>query len=142
MGSEVEVDLAALKCWVDEFVQNVQRPSCVLLVGAMGAGKTQFVKFFIEALKGEVPASPTFAIHHRYQTDLGDVDHVDLYRLEDEADLESVGFWDLFAQQQGLLLVEWAELLNFKSYPKHWERHLIELTAVSETHRKLSYRKL
>ena len=49
-------------------------------------------------------------------------DHLDLYRLESEDDLESTGFWDLFSEEKGLILIEWAERLNPAYLPTNWFR--------------------
>ena len=98
----------------------------ILLEGPMGAGKTQFTRYFIEALGSTETASPSFAIHHRYQTRKGNVDHFDLFRLENEEDLESTGFWDLFLDSNGLMIVEWADRLNDlglqEQLPKQWRK--------------------
>src|SRR4051794_6452963 len=91
--------------WAKTFVSQLKRPCAVLLAGEMGAGKTQFVRWFLEELGTSDVASPTFAIHNEYQTKTGIVDHVDLYRVQSDADLEAAGFWDLFLQEQGLVFV-------------------------------------
>jgi tRNA threonylcarbamoyladenosine biosynthesis protein TsaE len=83
----------------------------IALVGPVGAGKTLFVRGLAEGLgvdPGEV-ASPTFAIasEHRGAGGLRFA-HVDLYRIEREAELESVGLRDLFAPGV-VLAVEWAD---------------------------------
>lgn len=99
----------------------------VLLDGPMGAGKTQFTKFLIEALGGGDEAnSPSFAIHNRYESiqgrGVGPVDHLDLFRLESEEDLESTGFWDFFREKQGIVIVEWAERLRELGLASHLPR--------------------
>ena len=84
----------------------------ILLSGPMGAGKTTFVREFTRALGSEDEASsPTYALHHRYVTAQGPVDHFDLFRLEDAEALESAGFWDLLADSS-LALIEWPERLG------------------------------
>ena len=68
----------------------------VCLNGQPGAGKTHFVKGVLAALgyRGEV-TSPTFAVCHRYEKGLPfPVLHYDLYRITDEDDLYSVGFFE------------------------------------------------
>lgn len=108
--------------WIKSFIPELKRPCVVLLSGDLGAGKTQFVRWFLEDLGVGETASPTFAIHHRY----GDVDHVDLYRVESDADLEASGFWDLFAAP-GLVFVEWADRLPEDVWPANWRRVFIRL---------------
>lgn len=113
--------------WIKSFVAELKRPCAVLLSGPLGAGKTQFVRWFLEELGVRDTASPTFAIHHRYTSAVGAVDHVDLYRIQGDADLEASGFWDLFAQDDGLVFVEWADRLPESAWPGGWRRIHIAL---------------
>ena len=118
--------------WIKTFTQELKRPCVVLLNGTLGSGKTQFVRWFLENLGVKDTASPTFAIHHRYQAQGGAVDHVDLYRIENDADLEASGFWDLFTQQQAIVFVEWADRLPNSVWPKSWRRIEITLAKPSD----------
>ena len=84
------------------------------LVGALGTGKTLFVRGLAEAL-GVDPAqvaSPTFTIANLYETSTSapaaGLVHVDLYRVESEAALEAAGFVDLL-DPGAVVAVEWAE---------------------------------
>ena len=107
--------------WVRGFLPELKRPCLVLLSGDLGAGKTQMVRWFLEELGVNAVASPTFAIHHQYAGAHGArIDHVDLYRVQNDADLEGSGFWDLLSQPNGLLFVEWADRLPDSVWPKSW----------------------
>lgn len=81
------------------------------LVGALGAGKTVFVKGLAEGL-GLDPArvsSPTFAIVNEYSDgDRTRLAHVDLYRLERSDELDDVGFLDLL-EPDAVVAVEWGD---------------------------------
>lgn len=99
----------------------------LLLEGPMGAGKTQFVRFLVEALRGQKVSSPTFAIHNQYESARGSIDHVDLYRIESESELEATGFWDLFAKPEGLIIVEWSDRLDPSIWPPNWRRLRLKL---------------
>ncbi|MGE0526741.1 MAG: tRNA (adenosine(37)-N6)-threonylcarbamoyltransferase complex ATPase subunit type 1 TsaE [Bdellovibrionales bacterium] len=112
----------ATQAWAQTYLSRLRRPCVVCLEGEMGAGKTQLVRWFLEALGAHDATSPTFAIHHEYPTPTGPIDHVDLYRVESDADLESTGFWDLFLQPQGLVFVEWANRLPETVWPALWSR--------------------
>lgn len=92
----------------------------VLLTGPMGAGKTTAVSHLVRILGGEHAQSPTFSIHQVYKLPKLDVDHIDLYRLKSEADLESTGFWDIFSRRAGLVLIEWGDRLQRESLPHDW----------------------
>jgi len=82
------------------------------LVGPLGAGKTVFVKGLAEGLgiDSRVVSSPTFVIAQQYPIPTGPetLHHVDLYRLESAAELDSIGFDDMLAGGQ-VLAVEWAD---------------------------------
>ena len=83
----------------------------VLLIGNLGAGKTTLTKGIVEG-RGVVSAdevsSPTFTLVHQYGGGANAVHHVDLYRLDEAREVESLGLEDLFAAG-GLVLLEWAE---------------------------------
>ena len=115
------------RAWAKSFVKEFHRPCVVMLSGTLGAGKTQFVRWFLEELGVKNATSPTFAIHQEHESPSGSIDHVDLYRLENDADLESTGFWDLLRNPQALLLVEWADRLPDDVWPKTWTRLKIHL---------------
>ncbi|MCX7979254.1 MAG: tRNA (adenosine(37)-N6)-threonylcarbamoyltransferase complex ATPase subunit type 1 TsaE, partial [Bdellovibrionaceae bacterium] len=107
----------------------------VLLSGEVGAGKTELVKCVLRLLESSETASPSFAIHHCYSTREGTVDHVDLYRLETEDELESTGFWDLFSAPQGLILVEWPERVAEKHWPLQWAKLRVRIEKESDKER-------
>jgi tRNA threonylcarbamoyladenosine biosynthesis protein TsaE len=90
-----------------------ERGALVALIGPLGAGKTLFVKGLAEGL-GLDPArvaSPTFVIASEYVAPEGRrLAHVDLYRLQSEAELEAVGFLDLLAPG-AIVAVEWGDRL-------------------------------
>ena len=97
-----------------------QKRQVVFLSGEVGAGKTTFVSEFLRAHGAEDVQSPTFALHNVYETAIGEVDHLDLYRLEGEEELEGMGFWDLFAKSRGLIFIEWPERLPEQAIPQKW----------------------
>lgn len=105
-----------------------QLPHALLLLsGDLGAGKTTFTSQLGNYFRLKEISSPTFALHHCYESNEIEVHHWDLYRLEDQDDLESSGFWDQFAyekqlisEKKRLVIVEWPERLNQEDLPLHW----------------------
>lgn len=82
---------------------------CVALRGALGAGKTVLVKGIAEGLGvTDHVTSPTFTFVNEYGAGGRRLTHVDLYRIESEDDLESIGWSDVVLEAD-VLAVEWAE---------------------------------
>ena len=87
-------------------------PKLVVLRGEVGAGKTTLVKGIAAALGAageEDVTSPTFTLVHEYAGPKVRLYHLDLYRLETERELESLGIDEMAAQPDALVLVEWGE---------------------------------
>ncbi len=87
-------------------------PRVVVLRGEVGAGKTTLVKGIAEALgaatEDEV-TSPTFTLLHEYRGPKVTVYHLDLYRLEEEAQIAVLGLEEMAGEEGALVLVEWGE---------------------------------
>ena len=86
------------------------------LSGPLSAGKTTLVRGLLAALghTGEVP-SPSFAIVQPYEALDPPVWHVDLYRIENVADLHELGLEDI--RRDGVLIVEWPEHAGSGTWP-------------------------
>jgi len=81
----------------------------VLLIGNLGAGKTTLAKGIADGLGAASPdevSSPTFTLIHEHGN--GRVYHVDLYRLDGERDVATLGLEELF-DRDALVLIEWGE---------------------------------
>jgi tRNA threonylcarbamoyladenosine biosynthesis protein TsaE len=81
----------------------------VLLIGNLGAGKTTLAKGIVDGLGVAAPeevSSPTFTLIHEYGG--GRVYHVDLYRLDEEREVATLGLDEIF-ERDGLVLIEWGE---------------------------------
>jgi tRNA threonylcarbamoyladenosine biosynthesis protein TsaE len=108
-------------------------PHLLLLSGDLGVGKTTLVKGVAQALDAAEPdevTSPTFTLIHEYDGSRQSMPvklyHLDVYRLESERQLETLGLDDLLSDD-ALILVEWGE--KFKSIRK---RATGEIVIVSE----------
>jgi tRNA threonylcarbamoyladenosine biosynthesis protein TsaE len=80
-----------------------------LLHGPLGAGKTALVQATVAALGFTgVVSSPTFTLINEYRGGRLPAYHVDLYRLDDEAEMLALGL-DEYLEAGGICLIEWAE---------------------------------
>jgi tRNA threonylcarbamoyladenosine biosynthesis protein TsaE len=82
----------------------------VLLIGNLGAGKTTLTKGIVEGrgvAVADAVSSPTFTLVHQYGEERP-VFHIDLYRLDEARQVESLGLDELF-RSGALVLLEWAE---------------------------------
>ncbi len=105
-----------------KLVRLLKPPQLLLLQGELGTGKTTLVKGIAQALDAAEPdevTSPTFTLLHEYE---GTRDgkpvklyHLDVYRLEGERQLETLGLDELLTSD-ALVFIEWGE--KFKSIRK------------------------
>ncbi len=105
-----------------KLVDLLKPPQFLLLGGELGTGKTTLVKGIAQALDAAEPdevTSPTFTLIHEFDgTRKGKpvkLYHLDVYRLESERQLETLGLDDLLTPD-ALVVVEWGE--KFKSIRK------------------------
>ena len=103
-----------------ELAKFLDPPKVLLLRGDLGAGKTTLVKGIAAALGAAEPeevTSPTFTLIHEYagrsveHANLGEailLYHLDLYRIENQRQLDTLGMEELMTPQS-VLLIEWGE---------------------------------
>jgi tRNA threonylcarbamoyladenosine biosynthesis protein TsaE len=103
-------------------------------MGELGAGKTTITKGIVEEVaeisRDEV-TSPTFTLVHEYTPFLL---HLDLYRLETEPEVLSIGFTDLL-DRDALLLIEWGERFPALIPREHYEVRITADSASPDTRR-------
>ncbi|HEY4010846.1 MAG TPA: tRNA (adenosine(37)-N6)-threonylcarbamoyltransferase complex ATPase subunit type 1 TsaE [Acidobacteriaceae bacterium] len=96
----------------ETITELLRAPKLVLLRGDLGAGKTTLVKGIVSSLGAAEPddvASPTFTLVHEYRGRNLTVYHLDLYRLEHDSQLETLGLSEILERADALVLVEWGE---------------------------------
>ena len=95
-----------------ELAPTLRNLRVVILHGDLGAGKTTLVKGIAEALQAasqDDVTSPTFTLIHEYRGPEVTLYHVDLYRIDTERELETLGLDELLAEDGNLVLLEWGE---------------------------------
>jgi tRNA threonylcarbamoyladenosine biosynthesis protein TsaE len=112
-------------------------PRMLILRGDLGAGKTTLVKGIAAALGAAEPdevTSPTFNLVHEYTGSLNGKPvkllHLDLYRLDAERQLDSLGIEEM-QTPDALILVEWGE--KFKSIRKQADGEIVVTSTGGDT---------
>lgn len=130
------------KCLADteriasEIAGHLKKGSFLALYGEMGAGKTTFVRGLVKSLIPEcldLVHSPTFAIVNEYAGRELTIYHFDLYRIKNEEDLYSTGFYDY--PDDCIIVTEWSELFE-NAIPKNAVRVKIEI--INDTERRIT----
>jgi tRNA threonylcarbamoyladenosine biosynthesis protein TsaE len=124
-----------------QIAKLLHAPKFLILRGDLGAGKTTLVKGIAEALDAAAPdevTSPTFTLIHEYEGTQGSdghktpvkLYHLDLYRIEGERQLDTLGI-DELAAPDSIVLVEWGE--KFPSVVKRSQGEIVMLSAGGDT---------
>ena len=80
----------------------------IAMRGEMGVGKTVFTRGFASQLGIVGIKSPTYTIVNEHRGYGVKLYHFDLYRIADEDDLESIGYYE-YVEGDGYSVVEWSE---------------------------------
>ena len=114
-------------------------PKLVLLRGNLGAGKTTLVKGIVEGFQAasqEDVTSPTFTLIHEYRSASVEIYHIDLYRVDTQRELETLGIDDLFGPRS-LIIIEWGE--KFERFRKERDVEIaIERTGENQRRIKIT----
>lgn len=95
-------------------------PRFIALYGDLGVGKTAFVRGFTSVFAESARVkSPTFALVNEYKGAGISVFHFDMYRINDEDELYSIGFYD-YQDRNGICLVEWSENIEYALPDKYF----------------------
>ena len=109
--------------------EDATLPRFIAMYGDLGVGKTAFVRGFASILaKGSAVRSPTFALVNEYGDKKCPVYHFDMYRITDEDDLYSTGFYD-YLTGRGICIAEWCENIPY-ALPDRYFKVSIEKTSV------------
>ena len=119
-----------------ELASLLTPPKLVLLRGDLGAGKTTLVKGIAQAFNAaseDDVTSPTFTLIHEYRGPQAVLYHIDLYRVDTQRELETLGLDDLIGERS-ILLIEWGE-----KFPRFQRERDVEiaLERTGENQRKI-----
>lgn len=98
--------------YAKEVADKVKPGDIICLDGDLGVGKTVFAQGFAKALGIEEPiTSPTFTIMNIYEGGRLPLYHYDVYRIEDESEMDELGYEEYF-YGKGVTLIEWASQIK------------------------------
>ena len=103
-----------------DFAKVLKKGDIVCLYGDLGSGKTTFVQGLAEGLgiKQRI-ISPTFIIVRNYKIRINDKGlmindfyHIDLYRINNDKDIEGLGIEEIINDKNNIIVIEWAEKME------------------------------
>jgi tRNA threonylcarbamoyladenosine biosynthesis protein TsaE len=125
---------------VAELVKNDKTlPSFIALYGDLGVGKTAFVRGFTKLFSpNALVRSPTFALVNEYPSkESRRVFHFDMYRITDEDDLYSIGYYD-YLDDGSICLVEWSENIPYAIPDEHIKVEIAKTNLDTPDERKIT----
>ena len=117
----------------EQIGENLKGTEVILLSGDLGAGKTIFAKGIAAGLDIDdvhQVSSPSYTLVNIYSAKFP-IYHIDLYRLENETEIDDLGWEDFL--DQGVIIVEWANKLKFDL-----EAIRVEIEVAGDQKRKIS----
>lgn len=119
-----------------ELAKKLKSGDFVAYFGGLGMGKTAFTRGLATVLcKGARVTSPTFALVNEYDGNLP-IFHFDMYRITDEEDLYSTGFYE-YCERYGIVAAEWCENIPY-ALPD--DRYEVIFERLSENERRITVR--
>lgn len=135
MKSQISNNYLQTQKIAEDFAKTLKGGEIVCLYGDLGAGKTTFTQGLARGLgvKNRI-ISPTFIIVRKYNIKNSNLSqnvkvfyHIDLYRVEDEKELDNLGMDEILADKNAVVVIEWAEKLGKKMPEKRVDIYLDNL---------------
>ncbi len=102
--------LPQLSDFIKEFIPYLEKNKIFLLYGEMGVGKTTFIQETLREIGIlELSGSPTYSLINTYSNQkLGEINHLDLYRLKTIDEAYDIGLEELF-DNNAICFIEWPQ---------------------------------
>ncbi len=115
-------DLEDCRLFAKQVADHATVPLAIALSGTLGAGKTQWTRFFAIELgaQPETISSPTFMLVHEYNSQ-PPIYHLDAYRIGDEDEMLELGIEEMM-DADAITIVEWAD-----RFPKLLPRNTLRI---------------
>ncbi len=118
-----------------EFIIENSDFKLILFEGEIGSGKTTLIKKICQSFHVEdTVSSPTFPVLNIYDSNVGNIFHADLYRVENIKDLNELGFFDIL-NLDNWIFIEWPNKFK-KIFEKNFT--IVKIDKMSENKRKLT----
>jgi len=118
-----------------EFIIENSDFKLILFEGEIGSGKTTLIKKICQNMRVEdTVSSPTFPVLNIYNSDVGNIFHADLYRVENIKDLNELGFFDIL-NLDNWVFIEWPNKFK-KIFDENFT--IVKIDKMSENERKLT----
>ena len=115
-----------------------------LLSGELGAGKTTFIRFFIYSIfarnlikKPNSIKSPSFPIMINYHMKNFEVFHYDLYRLNNENEIQELNIIENL--KENITLIEWPQMIINSSQIDNYFFINLKITTLNERMLEISH---
>ena len=137
---EIQCDLNELKIFAKVLAKNSNQGDIFLLEGDLGVGKTTFSRFLIDSIfnkfnlkNPDFIKSPTFPIMLSYPLQNYEINHYDLYRVNNLFDLSEIGFFE--EVKKNISIIEWPEIIKDNQSLENY--YLIQFKFIDSKTRRL-----
>ena len=118
------IKLQELSKLINEIDRIRNKRNIILLFGDLGAGKTTFVREYCNFLGiKDVVSSPSFLFLNTYEFKNVVINHLDLYRVKNEEELDTIGLFDILENNSNLIFIEWPD--NYLNLLKKYQKKIL-----------------
>ena len=134
MGNKLKYTLDTIHVVSDHIKDLMNNYTIFLFEGDMGSGKTTLIKQILKDIGiSENVKSPTFSLVNEYIENDLIIFHFDLYRINKENELDSIGFYE-YLDSGKLCFIEWPNIAIQKIYNDYV---LIKISVTSDSEREI-----
>ena len=134
MGNKLKYTLDTIHVVSDHIKDLINNYTIFLFNGDMGSGKTTLIKQVVKDIGiSENVKSPTFSLVNEYIENDLIIFHFDLYRINTENELDSIGFYE-YLDSGKLCFIEWPDIAIQNIYKDYV---LIKISITSDSEREI-----
>lgn len=134
MGNKLKYTLDTIHVVSDHIKDLINNYTIFLFEGDMGSGKTTLIKQVVKDIGiSENVKSPTFSLVNEYIENDLIIFHFDLYRINKENELDSIGFYE-YLDSGKLCFIEWPDIAIQNIYKDYV---LIKISIISDSEREI-----